>query len=64
VVDKFPLHALLRYKLAGYECRLGRLKQARNWLGEAFELGDPQTVKFRALEDPDLEPLWKKIGEI
>lgn len=64
VVDKFPISATMRYSLACYERQLGRLDQAENWLGEAFELGDPQTIKFMALEDPNLEPLWKKIGEI
>ncbi len=64
IVDKFPRHALLRYKLACYECQLGRLTQARSWIAEAFEFGDPQTIKFMVLNDPDLKPLWREIGEI
>src|SRR5271165_2321611 len=55
IVDKFPRNALLRYELACYECRLGKLREARDWLERAFELGDPQTLKFMVLEDPDLE---------
>jgi len=64
VVDKFPQDATMRYNLACYECQLGRLEQARAWLEKAFELGDAKKRKLMALNDPDLEPLWKEIGEI
>jgi tetratricopeptide (TPR) repeat protein len=64
VVEKFPEDPIMRYNLACYECQLGRLEQARSWLGKAFELGDPQKMKLMPLDDPDLEPLWKRIGEI
>jgi hypothetical protein len=37
--------------------------QAKNWLEKAFEVGNPRKIKLLALEDPDLEPLWAKIGE-
>jgi tetratricopeptide (TPR) repeat protein len=61
VVDKFPDEPIMRYNLACYECQLGRLEQAKNWLEKAFKLGNPKKVKLMALEDPDLEPLWAKI---
>ena len=61
VIDKFPGEAIMRYNLACYECQLGRLEQAKHWLHKAFELGDPEKFKAMALEDPDLEPLWKEI---
>ena len=64
VVDKFPISATMRYNLACYECQLGRLKEAKEWLAKAFELGDATKMKLAALEDPDLQPLWEKIGEI
>jgi tetratricopeptide (TPR) repeat protein len=64
VVDKFPASATMRYNLACYECQLGRLEQAKAWLGKAFELGDAAKMKLAALDDPDLEPLWKNIGNV
>jgi tetratricopeptide (TPR) repeat protein len=64
VVDKFPDDPIMRYNLACYECQLGRLEQAKNWLDKAFELGDPKKIKLMALDDPDLEPLWREIGRL
>jgi len=64
VVDKFPEDPIMRYNLACYECQLGRLEQAKNWLEKAFEVGDSKQIKLTALEDPDLEPLWRETGEI
>ena len=31
-------------------------------MGKAIELGGNE-IKLRALDDPDLEPLWREIGE-
>ena len=62
-VDKFPEDPIIRYNLACYECQLGRLEQAKNWLEKAFELGDPREMKLMALGDPDLEPLWQSLHE-
>ena len=64
VVQKFPDEPILPYNLACYECRLGRLEQAKDWLEKAFRTGDARKIKTMALEDPDLEPLWKEIGSI
>jgi tetratricopeptide (TPR) repeat protein len=61
VADKFPLNATMRYNLACYECQLGRLEQAKEWLEKAFKLGDAGKMKLAALKDPHLEPLWKDI---
>ncbi len=63
VVDKFPISATMRYNLACYECQLGRLEQAKEWLKKAFALGDARKMKLAALDDPDLQPLWKEIGK-
>ena len=52
----------MRYNLSCYECQLGRLEQAKHWLEKSFELGDVKAMKLAALDDPDLEPLWKQIG--
>jgi len=40
------------------------LKETKEWLAKAFSLGDATKIKLAALEAPDLEPLWAKIGEI
>ncbi len=64
VVDKFPISATVRYNLACYECRLGRLEQAKDWLEKAFKLGNAKKMKLAALDDPDLEPLWRNIGTL
>ncbi len=48
----------MRYNLACYECQLGNLKEAREWLKQAFNLGDAKQMKLAALDDPDLQPLW------
>lgn len=64
VVARFPLSATMRYNLACYECQLGRLTQAKNWLRKAFVLGDRKKMKQVALEDPDLEPLQRDIENL
>ncbi len=63
VVDQFPDDPIMRYNLACYECQLGRLQQAKNWLEKAFKLGDLKKIRLMALDDPDLEPLWREIGK-
>jgi predicted N-acetyltransferase YhbS len=63
VLEKFPDDAIMRYNLACYECQLGNLEQAKDWLEKAFRIGKARKMKSMALEDPDLEPLWKHIGQ-
>jgi tetratricopeptide (TPR) repeat protein len=60
----FPKEPLFAYNLACYESQLGNLQAAWKWLEGAIGLGDPKMVKLMVLQDPDLEPLWAKIGEI
>lgn len=63
VVDKFPCEHLMRYNLACYACQLDNLEDAKAWLERAFGIADdPAQVKLMALDDADLEPLWKNIG--
>ena len=62
VVDEFPEDSIMRYNLACYECQLGRLEQAKIWLQKAFAVCDSKKMKLMALEDADLEPLWREIG--
>jgi hypothetical protein len=40
---------------------LKRVDEARSWLGKAVD-SDGNALKMRALDDPDLEPIWKGIG--
>jgi tetratricopeptide (TPR) repeat protein len=61
VLDKFPTSATIRYNLACYECQLGNLERAKDWLEKAFKLGDARKMKLAALDDQDLQPLWKEI---
>jgi tetratricopeptide (TPR) repeat protein len=63
VVDKFPISATMRYNLACYECQLGRLAQAKEWLEKAFKMGDARRMRLMALEDPDLAPLRDSLRE-
>ena len=60
----FPKHYLIAYNLACYECQLGNLKEAMEFLGAARDLAGKKDIRSRALDDPDLEPLWAKISEI
>jgi hypothetical protein len=50
--------------LACYSCQLGHLKEAMLWLGKAIDLAGRKDIRQMALADPDLKPLWPKIGEI
>jgi hypothetical protein len=59
IAEKFPHVPAVAYDLACYACRLGRLAEAREWLGRVFEGTDGNRWKLMALDDPDLEPLWK-----
>jgi predicted Zn-dependent protease len=64
VVDKFPGEYIVCYNLACYAAQLGNLKAARSWLQKAIKLAGNNQIKLMALDDPDLEPLWKEIGEL
>ena len=64
VGNKFPKVPDISYNLACYACQLGKPIVAWKWLQKAFAAGDPIQLKFMALHDSDLQPLWKKISEI
>jgi len=67
-VEKFPEDHVISFNLACYACQMGRLPEARIWLKRALEIaekdGKQNLVWLRALDDPDLEPLWEDIGTI
>jgi hypothetical protein len=52
------------YNLACHECQLGNLAEAKSWLAKAFAMANCKQLKLDALADPDLEALWKHIGEL
>jgi hypothetical protein len=49
-------------RLARSECRAGDLRVARGCLKTSFYLNEK--LCLQALEDPDLEPLWRNIGKL
>ena len=59
-VEKFPREAAILFNLACYECQLGRLDVAQDYLKKVFEI-DPSWRKA-ALDDEDLKPLWNAMG--
>ena len=59
--EKFPKEPVIPYNLACYACQLQKLEDARSWLKRAIEIGGKERMKEMALEDPDLQPLWKEI---
>ncbi len=62
VVKKFPADAVMRYNLACYASQMGLLEESCGWLVQAFELEESTQLKLAAVYDPDLQPLWEKIG--
>lgn len=58
-LKRFPKIAVIPFNLACYECRLGRLEKAMDYLAKAFELD--AAFRDQALEDDDLKPLWDKL---
>ena len=64
VAERFPNVATVSYNLACYAAQLGKLWESQQWLKQAFNIGDAKKLKLMALDDPDLKPLWEKIGEL
>jgi tetratricopeptide (TPR) repeat protein len=60
-LKRFPKDETIPYNLACYECQLGNLDEARDWLRRTMKLKNPAKLKAQALEDPDLKPLWPEI---
>ena len=65
---KFPSEPAVPFNLSCYACQLGRLEDASAWLRRTFAVADKAGRKKRfrlmALDEPDLEPLWRRIGEL
>jgi Flp pilus assembly protein TadD len=58
---RFPQVSTIPYNLACYDCQLGDLAKARQWLALAMNLGRREVVLAMALKDPDLKPLWRDL---
>lgn len=60
-LERFPSEPTVPYNLACYACVLGRVEEARRLLERAIEVsGDGgDEVKLMALDDADLQALWK-----
>ncbi len=59
VVEFFPKDAAIAYDLARYACVLGDKEEAIELLIKALNLGG-DAIRRRALDEPDLQPLWGK----
>ena len=62
IVNKFQKDPVIRYNLACYAAQMGLLEEACGWLVQAFELEESVQLKLAAVYDPDLQPLWERIG--
>lgn len=59
-LSRFPQTPVIPFNLACYECQLGELQLAHEYLQAAFAL-DP-SYRDLALCDEDLEPLWGDLN--
>jgi len=60
----FPDEAILTYNLACYECCLGNLADARQWLKKTFAHKNGLPWRLAAQEDLDLQSLWSEIEKL
>jgi tetratricopeptide (TPR) repeat protein len=57
--SKFPKEAVIKYNLACYECQLGNVEAAKNYLKQVFEID--ANWRLKALDDQDLQLLWESL---
>jgi len=57
----FPKNPTIPYNLACFECRMGRLAVARDWLMKALAMDQGGEMRRAARADTDLEPLWPEL---
>jgi tetratricopeptide (TPR) repeat protein len=64
--DRFGMNPTFALGLACCHARLGDLAEAKRHLELAMDLAEDKAVqdrlKLRALDEPDLEPLWRNLG--
>ena len=62
-LGRFPPNATMPFYAACYCAQLGKIAEARAWLEKAFANAESQEVrqklKLRALDEPDLKPVWQ-----
>ena len=62
---KRPAEPMIPFGLACYACQMGRLEEGRFWLRKAFSTakssGREKRLRSMALDQPELEPLLRKI---
>lgn len=63
VADQFPNEWRIPYQLACYACKRGRLEDALRWIDSAIDVAGKVDIRMKALDEPDLEPLWLNISE-
>jgi Flp pilus assembly protein TadD len=61
---KFPNEVVLAYNLACYECCLGNLPGAREWLRKTFARPNSELWRVAAQKDPDLAALHAEIERL
>lgn len=64
IADAFEDNPAIPYEIACLLCDLGHLRDALDWLTRAFANGELTKLKLAALDEPRLQPLWKKIGQL
>jgi hypothetical protein len=63
VADRFSGEPLVGYYIACISAQLGEMADAAKWLLRAFESDSTVELKLKAIQEPDLDPLWKRILE-
>lgn len=62
VLERFPNDWQMHYNMSCYACKLERWADCWFWLEKAFTIGDARQLTLIAMEDPDLQPYWKRMG--
>jgi tetratricopeptide (TPR) repeat protein len=63
VVERFPDIGTIPYNLACYNCRLGRLEEARTWLRRACRIQGGRETILLATDDPDLAAIRDELNK-
>lgn len=56
-------HPEVTYALAVYATLAGEFMEAEDWLARSLDVGGTK-LKLKALDDPNLNEFWKRIGRI
>jgi tetratricopeptide (TPR) repeat protein len=57
---QFPKDWPVRYNLACYCAKLGEIEEAQRWFAAAMQI-DPKSVRRAAVNDPDLDAIWREV---